>query len=152
MARNTRQTSSAAENVGSCRAKSKHHVVGCTLGRGWAATWDFRNLEHLRTRTKGTFSELSTVFSWILENTVAYTEEFSILISQDGFQTSKIFAKVLTATLVATDLELCQRLFPSFCIQPSKVDVLFNGKLSRCPFLRQVVDLELFFVMWRSGC
>ena len=75
MARNTRQTSSAAENVGSCRARSKHHVVGCTLGRGWAATCAFQNLEHLRTSTKGTFSELLEIIEG--NHTRCFTSTFS---------------------------------------------------------------------------
>ena len=33
--------------------------------------------------------------------------------------------------------------FPSFCAQPSEVAALFNLNLSRCPFLGQVVDLDL---------
>ena len=43
-------------------------------------------------------------------------------------------------TLVAVDSESCQKLFPSFCAWPSEVTVLFNGNLSRRPFLGQVSD------------
>ena len=46
-------------------------------------------------------------------------------------------------TLVAIISESCQTLFPSFCAQPSEVAVLFHLNLSRLPFLRQVVDLDL---------
>ena len=44
---------------------------------------------------------------------------------------------------LAIDSESCQRSFPSFCAQPFEVDVLFNRNLSICPFLGQVVDLDL---------
>ena len=47
-------------------------------------------------------------------------------------------------TLVAIDSESHLTLFPSFCMQPSKVTMLFNSNLSRLPFLlRQVIDLDL---------
>ena len=46
-------------------------------------------------------------------------------------------------TLVAVDSESCQKLFPSFCAWPSEVTVLFNGNLSRRPFLGQVSDWDL---------
>ena len=37
-------------------------------------------------------------------------------------------------TLVAINLASCQRLFPTFCSQPSEVAVLFDWNLSRHPF------------------
>ena len=45
----------------------------------------------------------------------------------------------------AINLESYQTSFPSFCAQPSEVAVLFDwpGNLSRCPFVGQVVDLNL---------
>ena len=46
-------------------------------------------------------------------------------------------------TLVAIDSESCQTLFQSFCAQPPEVTVLFKWNLSRCPFLGQVVNLDL---------
>ena len=46
-------------------------------------------------------------------------------------------------TLVAIDSESCLTSFPSFCAPPSEVAVLFHLNLSRLPFLRQVVDLDL---------
>ena len=60
MARNTRRTSSADKNAGSGRVKSNSgcHVVGSTLGRGWAATCAFQKLERLSTSTERTFCEL----------------------------------------------------------------------------------------------
>ena len=45
-------------------------------------------------------------------------------------------------TLVAIDSESCLTPFPS-CALPSEVAVLLYLNLSRCPFLRQVVDLDL---------
>ena len=47
-------------------------------------------------------------------------------------------------TLIAIDSELCllcQTLFPFF--PPSEATVLFNGNLSRHPFLGQVFNLDL---------
>ena len=46
-------------------------------------------------------------------------------------------------TLVAIDSEACLTSFPSFCAPPSEVALLFHLNLSRLPFLRQVVDLDL---------
>ena len=46
-------------------------------------------------------------------------------------------------TLVAIDSESRQTSFQSFCAPPSEVAVLFDSNLSRRPFLRQVVDLDL---------
>ena len=46
-------------------------------------------------------------------------------------------------TLVVIDSGLCLTSFPSFCAQPWEVAVLFNLNLSRRPFLRQVVNLDL---------
>ena len=46
-------------------------------------------------------------------------------------------------TLAEIDSESCQRSFQSFCAQPSEVAVLLDLNLSRRPFLRQVVDLDL---------
>ena len=46
-------------------------------------------------------------------------------------------------TLVAIDLVSHLTSFPSFCAPPSEVAVLFYSNLSRCPFLGQVVDLDL---------
>ena len=49
-------------------------------------------------------------------------------------------------TLVAIDSESRLTLFPSFCAPPFEVAVLFDTNLSRCPFLGQVVDLDL--LLW----
>ena len=46
-------------------------------------------------------------------------------------------------TLVAIDAASCLTSFLSFCSLPSEVAVLFNSNLSRCPFLRKLVDLDL---------
>ena len=46
-------------------------------------------------------------------------------------------------TLVAIDSESRLTLFPSFCVPPSEVAVLFDLNLSRRPFLGPVVDLDL---------
>ena len=46
-------------------------------------------------------------------------------------------------SLVAINSESRLTLFPSFCTPPSEVAVLFYSNLSRCPFLRQVVYLDL---------
>ena len=46
-------------------------------------------------------------------------------------------------TLVAIDSESRLKSFPSFCVPPSEVAVLFYSNLSRRPFLGQVVDLDL---------
>ena len=49
-------------------------------------------------------------------------------------------------TLVAIDSESRPTMltsFPSFCAPPIEVNVLFCSNLSRCPFLEQVVDLDL---------
>ena len=46
-------------------------------------------------------------------------------------------------TLVVIDSESRLTSFPSFCAPPSEVAVLFDSNLSRRPFLRQVVDLDL---------
>ena len=46
-------------------------------------------------------------------------------------------------TLVTIDSELCQTSFPSICAPPFEIAVLFNLNLSRRPFLRQVIDLDL---------
>ena len=45
--------------------------------------------------------------------------------------------------VVAINSESCQTSFPSFCTPPSEVSVLCNLNVSRHPFLRQVVDLDL---------
>ena len=37
----------------------------------------------------------------------------------------------------------CLILFPSFCVPPSEVSVLFYSNLSRLPFLGQVVNIDL---------
>ena len=46
-------------------------------------------------------------------------------------------------TVVSIDSESCQRLFSSFCKQPSGVAVLFNSNLSRRPFLGNVFDVSI---------
>ena len=46
-------------------------------------------------------------------------------------------------TLVAIDSESRLTSFPSFCAPLSEVAALFDSNLSRRPFLRQVVDLDL---------
>ena len=46
-------------------------------------------------------------------------------------------------TVIVIDSESRLTLFPSFCMQASEVAALFNLSLSRLPFLRQVVDLDL---------
>ena len=46
-------------------------------------------------------------------------------------------------TLVAIDSESRQTSFQSFCAQRSGVALLLDSNLSRRPFLRQVVDLDL---------
>ena len=46
-------------------------------------------------------------------------------------------------TLVAIDSELRLTSFPSFCTPSSEVAALFDSDMSRCPFLRQVVDADL---------
>ena len=48
MARNTRQMSFSDASAGSCRIKSKGHIVGHTLWRGWAATCVFLKLERFK--------------------------------------------------------------------------------------------------------
>ena len=53
------------------------------------------------------------------------------------------FGLIWLQTLVVINSELCLTLFPSFCAQPSEVSVLLDSNLSRCPFLRQVVDTDL---------
>ena len=56
------------------------------------------------------------------------------------------FANDLAANfvaLVAIDSESHLTSFPRFCAPPSEVAVLFDSNLSRCPFLGQVVDLDL---------
>ena len=45
--------------------------------------------------------------------------------------------------VLAINLESRLTSFPSFCAQSSEVAVLFYSNLSRCPFLEQVVDLDL---------
>ena len=45
--------------------------------------------------------------------------------------------------LVAINSQSRLTLFPSFCLPPSEVSVLFNLKLSRRPFFRQVINLLL---------
>ena len=44
---------------------------------------------------------------------------------------------------VAIDSESYLTLFPSLCAPPSEVAALFKSNLSRHPFLREVVDLDL---------
>ena len=56
------------------------------------------------------------------------------------FQTSHC---IWLQTLVAIDSESRLKSFPSFCVPPSEVAVLFYSNLSRRPFLGQVVDLDL---------
>ena len=46
-------------------------------------------------------------------------------------------------TLVAINSESYQTSFPSFCVPPFEVAVLFNLNLSRCPFVGQVINLDL---------
>ena len=46
-------------------------------------------------------------------------------------------------SLVAINSESRLTSFPSFLGQPPEVAVLFYSNLSRCPFHRQVVDLDL---------
>ena len=46
-------------------------------------------------------------------------------------------------TLIVIDSEPCQRLFPTFCAQPSEKSVLFDWNLSRRPFLGQLINLDL---------
>ena len=46
-------------------------------------------------------------------------------------------------TLVAINSESRLTLFTSFCVPPSEVAMLFDSNLSRRPFLRKVVDLDL---------
>ena len=46
-------------------------------------------------------------------------------------------------TLVAIDAESRLTSIPSFCTPPCEVAALFDSNLSRRPFLRQVVDLDL---------
>ena len=46
-------------------------------------------------------------------------------------------------SLVAINSELRLTLFPSFCLLPSEVAVLFYSNLSKRPFLGQDVDLDL---------
>ena len=62
--------------------------------------------------------------------------------ARDRFQ---LFAhrhlKWLCYSMVAIEKELCQRSFPTLCAPPSEVALLFNGNLSRHPFLRHVVNL-----------
>ena len=45
--------------------------------------------------------------------------------------------------LVAIDSKSCQTSFPSICAPPSEVAVLFYSNLSRLPFLREVINLDL---------
>ena len=53
-------------------------------------------------------------------------------------------------TLVAINSESCQTSFPNFCSLSSEVAVLFDSKLSRCPFLGQIVDLDLLLCTLHS--
>ena len=46
-------------------------------------------------------------------------------------------------TLVAIDSESRLTSFPSFCVQPIEVAVLFHSNVSRHPFFGQFVDLDL---------
>ena len=46
-------------------------------------------------------------------------------------------------TLVVIDSESYQMSFPSICVLPCEVAVLLDLNLSRCPFLRQVIHLDL---------
>ena len=48
-------------------------------------------------------------------------------------------------TLVVIDSESRLTSFSSFCAPPSEVAVLLDSNLSRCPFLGQVVNLDLLF-------
>ena len=54
-------------------------------------------------------------------------------------------------TLVVNNSESRMTLFPSFCAPPSEVAVLFYLNLSRCPFLGQVVDLDLLLSVLCTG-
>ena len=51
--------------------------------------------------------------------------------------------RIWLQALVAIDSESRLTSFPSFCVPPSDVAVLFDSNLSRRLFLRQVVDLDL---------
>ena len=53
------------------------------------------------------------------------------------------FATDWAANFGLIDSESYQKLFPSFCAQPSEVAVLYDPNLGRRPFLRQVVGLDL---------
>ena len=46
-------------------------------------------------------------------------------------------------TLVVIDSKSCQTLFPSFCVPPFKVAVLFYQNPSRLPFLGQFISAAL---------
>ena len=51
--------------------------------------------------------------------------------------------RIWLQALVAIDSESRLTSFPSFCVPPSDVAVLFDSNLSGRLFLRQVVDLDL---------
>ena len=54
-------------------------------------------------------------------------------------------------TLVVIDSESRLTSFPCFFTPPSEVSALFNSNLSRHPFLRQVVNLDLLLCRIRFG-
>ena len=64
--------------------------------------------------------------------------------SLHGFQTWHFICNRFGCkTFVAINSESRLTLFPTFCAPPSEVAVLFYSNLSGCPFLRQVIDLDL---------
>ena len=60
-------------------------------------------------------------------------------LSNTGFNLLQIWLQILV--VIYSESHLTQ--FPSFCMLPSEVAVLFYLNLSRCPFLGQVADLDL---------
>ena len=70
---------------------------------------------------------------------------FNLNLSRRPFLRQVAFHLLLIGlqTLVEINSESSLTLFPSFCVLPSEVAVLFNLNLSTCPFLGQVIDIDL---------
>ena len=64
-----------------------------------------------------------------------------ICLSNITFHLQSIWLPTLVVIYSASRMTL----FPSLCMQPSEVSGLFYLNLSRLPFLRQVIDLDLLF-------
>ena len=84
----------------------------------------------------------SKIFKYKIEARPVYSvkaDTVDRMVSNIEFHLRQIWLQ----TLVAIDCESRLTLFPSFCAPPSEFTVLFDSNLSRCPFLGQVVDLDL---------